>query len=109
VRFLIDTQLPRALVPLLRGLNHEVDHVLDLEMAQSPDNELWHYAKEHESIIVTKDEDFADWVSAGRPGPAIVWLRIGNCTNPELMDWLLPSWPRIVENLENGDRLVEVV
>lgn len=60
-------------------------------------------------MIVTKDEDFAEWVLAGRPGPPVVWLRIGNCMNAELMAWLLPQWSHVAEALERGERLVEIV
>ena|GEM_PF-4772524 len=54
------------------------------------------------------DEDFAEGIMADRTGPAAVWLRIGNCTNSELLGWLLSLWPQEVEALENGERLVEV-
>lgn len=108
MRFLIDTQLPKALSRRLREAGYDVEHVQELDMEQSPDNDLWLYAIEHQSVVVTKDEDFAEWVSAERPGPAVVWLRIGNCTNAELQEWLLPLWPQIVEALERGDRLIEV-
>lgn len=79
MRFLLDTQLPRTLAALLAGAGHEVEHVLDRDMAQSPDNDLWRYAIAHQAIIVAKDEDFTEWVLAGRRGPAVVWLRIGSC------------------------------
>jgi predicted nuclease of predicted toxin-antitoxin system len=108
VRFLLDTQLPKALARKLRNAGHEVEHVLELAMGQSPDNDLWQYAIEHQAVIVSKDEDFADWVLAGRPGPAVIWLRVGNCTNAELMEWLLPLWPQVLEALERGDHLVEI-
>lgn len=85
-----------------------VEHVLELALAQSPDGDLWQYAIKHAAVIVTKDEDFAEWVLTGRSGPFVVWLRIGNCTNAELIEWLLPLWPQVVEALQRGDRLIEV-
>ncbi|WP_043589688.1 DUF5615 family PIN-like protein [Geminisphaera colitermitum] len=109
MRFLVDTQLPKALARRLREAGHEAEHVLELAMGQSPDNDLWQYAAARQEVIVSKDEDFADWVRAGRPGPSVVWLRIGNCTNAELMEWLLPNWPLVVEALKRGERLVEVL
>jgi hypothetical protein len=39
----------------------------------------------------------------------VVWLRVGNCTNAELVDWLLPVWPDVVNAMESGERLVEVL
>jgi len=43
----------------------------------------------------------------GRPGPAVIWLRIGNCSNPALRAWLEPMLPAVIRQLENGERLVE--
>jgi predicted nuclease of predicted toxin-antitoxin system len=57
---------------------------------------------------MTKDEDFAERVRRGRPGPAVVWLRIGNCSNRALRAWLEPLLPAIVSQIEQGDRLLEV-
>ncbi len=108
VRFLIDTQLPKLLAKRLRETGYESDHVLEIALGQSPDNDIWQYAAAKGAVIVTKDEDFAEWVLAGRSGPAIVWLRIGNCTNAELLASLLPAWPQVIEALEAGDRLIEV-
>jgi predicted nuclease of predicted toxin-antitoxin system len=108
VRFVIDTQLPKLLARRLEQQGYEARHLLDLDLAQSPDNDIWRYALENEAVIVSKDEDFAQWLLSGRPGPKVAWLRIGNCTNAELIDWLLPVWPDVVGLLEGGESLVEV-
>jgi predicted nuclease of predicted toxin-antitoxin system len=108
VRFLIDTQLPQILAARLREAGYDARHVMELGLAQSPDNEIWEFADEYENIILTKDEDFAHWVLTARKGPAVVWLRVGNCTNHDLLGWILPAFPRIIESLKQGDRLVEV-
>ena len=77
-------------------------------LAQSKDTQVWRYAQENGAVVVTKDEDFAEWVRRGRPGPAIVWLRIGNSSTRALLAWMEPLLPAIVRQLEQGDRLVEV-
>lgn len=109
MRFLIDTQLPKLLANHLCAHGEQALHVLELTMADSPDNLLWQYAIENTAVIITKDEDFAEWILAGRPGPQVVWLRVGNCTNTELLNWLMPCWPHIVDHLRSGERLVEVI
>jgi len=96
LRFLVDTQLPKLLSRRLKDAGHAAEHVLDLNLGQSPDNDLWRYASANDAVIVSKDEDFAQWVMSGRSGPKVVWLRVGNCTNAELVDWLLPVWPDVV-------------
>jgi predicted nuclease of predicted toxin-antitoxin system len=108
VRFLIDNQLPSALAGWLRERGHEAEHVLTVGLAQGKDTPVWRYAQAQEAVVITKDEDFAEWVRRGRPGPRVVWLRIGNSTKRALFDWLEPLLPAIVRQLQQGDRLIEV-
>ncbi len=108
MKFLVDTQLPKMLARRLEREGHEAEHVLDLDLGQSTDNDVWRNAEKVDAVIVSKDEDFAQWIMSGRSGPKVVWLRVGNCTNAELVGWLLPVWPDVVRALESGERLVEV-
>src|SRR5580658_7157663 len=91
VRFLVDTQLPAALARWLRDKGHQAEDVLDVNLAQSKDTPIWRSAQEHGAVIVTKDEDFAEWVrrvvlalrlcgcvSATRP-PVICWFGWSHC------------------------------
>ncbi|MGP8200901.1 MAG: DUF5615 family PIN-like protein [Limisphaerales bacterium] len=108
MRFLVDTQLPAALARWLREHGHEAEHVLEISLAQSKDTLIWHYAQEQGQVIIIKDEGFAEWVRRGRPGPSVVWLRLGNSSKRVLLVWLEPLLPLIVQKLEQKDRLVEV-
>lgn len=58
---------------------------------------------------MTKDEDFAILAILDATGPQVVWLRIGNCSNRELIHWLGPMLPQIVSRLQRGERLIEVI
>jgi len=107
-QFLVDTQLPASLARWLTAQGFPSEHVLDVKLAQSEDNPIWLYAARTGAAIVTKDEDFAHWVRCGRPGPAVVWLRIGNCRKAALLSWLELLLPQIVQQLQRGDRLIEV-
>ena len=106
--FLVDTQLPKAVAIRLRSEGYGAHHVLELGMGQSSDSDLWLHASIHGYVIITKDEDFAQWTLASRPGPQIIWLRIGNCKNTELIDWLMPMWLQVIDALEYGERLIEI-
>jgi predicted nuclease of predicted toxin-antitoxin system len=108
VRFLVDNQLPGALASWLRQRGHEAEHVLAVQLAQAKDNPIWHYAESTGAVIVSKDEDFAEWVRRGRPGPAVVWLRLGNSTRRTLLAWIEVRWPSVLQQLAVGERLVEV-
>jgi predicted nuclease of predicted toxin-antitoxin system len=83
-------------------------HVLHVGLAQSKDNPIWNYCLTENLIIITKDEDFAQWIRQGRIGPRVVWLRIGNASKPALFAWLDPRWPSILQRLASNDRLIEV-
>ena len=108
MRFLVDTQLPAELARWLRGRGHDAEHVFEIGLAQSKDTAIWLHAQSHGAAILTKDEDFAEWVRRGRSGPPVVWLRIGNASKRTLLLWFDPLLPRIITKLEQGDRLIEV-
>ncbi|MBI3874565.1 MAG: DUF5615 family PIN-like protein [Verrucomicrobia bacterium] len=108
MRFLVDNQLPGALAGLLRGQGHEAEHVLEIGLAQGKDNPIWQHAIAKQAVIITKDEDFAEWVRRGRPGPSVVWLRVGNTSRQALLTWFVSVLPTIISDLNNGERLVEV-
>lgn len=108
MRFLVDAQLPPALARFLSERGHDAHHVMDLGMEKAPDRAIWIWAEEHGAAIVTKDEDFAQWIALSDSGPQIVWIRLGNTTRRTLVAALQGSLPAIVQALEQGERLVEV-
>ena len=109
MRFLIDAQLPPALARFMEGEGHECAHVVEVGLVDAADGPIWNYAVANAAVVVTKDEDFPTRKAAGKGGPAVVWLRVGNCSNRALMQWLAPLWPAIVERLAQGEGLIEVV
>lgn len=56
---------------MLQGLGEEAEHLFDIGLLNAPDGRIWEYAIEHDSIFVTKDEDFAIRASVSRNPPAI--------------------------------------
>ena len=62
MRFLIDTQLPKVLARRLNESGYACEHVLDRDLGQSSDNTIWNFALENEIVIVSKDDDFAEWI-----------------------------------------------
>ena len=72
MRFLIDAQLPPALVRLIRDTGHECEHVADILMRDADDSPIWNYAVEHDAAIITKDEDFAYLKAVRSGGPRFV-------------------------------------
>ncbi len=108
MKFLVDQQLPPALVEWLRGRGHEAEHVRNVGLRDAEDPDIWRYAVGAGAAVLTKDEDFASRRSHSASGPQIVWLRIGNSTTPQLLGWLGTSWSSIESALKNGRAVIEV-
>lgn len=60
MRFLIDANLPRSALPLLRRLGHEAQHVRDLGLGAAPDEQIAAHARASASVVLTRDLDFSD-------------------------------------------------
>lgn len=108
MRFLIDAQLPPALTRFISAHGHDAEHVIDIGQPDIPDRNLWHYAMEHDAILVTKDSDFIDMALVTEHSPAVVWVRVGNTRRQELLRWLEPLIDVIVERVDSGNRLIEL-
>jgi predicted nuclease of predicted toxin-antitoxin system len=87
---------------------HEAWHVEEIGLRDAEDPPIWRYAFEKQAVLLTKDEDFAVRVRQSQSGPVVVWLRIGNCSNQALQVWFAPLLPAILEEIEKGNRFIEV-
>lgn len=108
MKFLIDAQLPPSLVHLLKSLGCEAEHVEDVSLRSAGDEMIRGYAASNGSVLVTKDRDF---IPASGPDSAklqIVWVRTGNVSNRKLFERLTTRWPRVLEHLESGAKIVEL-
>lgn len=108
MNFLVDAQLPQGLSRWIGEAGHTARHVSDVLLEDADDNDIWSYAIEHNYIIVTKDEDFAERLSRTATGPTVIWLRIGNATNRVLLRWIDIRWTTVVALLDDGHKLIEV-
>jgi len=108
VKILVDEQLPPALAVWLRGQGCDASHVRDLGLARGKDAQIWAKAAALGAAVITKDEDYVA-LSKGRTNEVpVVWVRVGNCTNPALLRWFGPLWPAVLRRLEAGEMLIEV-
>lgn len=108
MRFLVDAQLPPALALWLREAGHDAQHVEEMNLRDAEDTPIWRYALEHQTILITNDEDFAERARQTNNAPVIVWLRIGNASNRALQRWFMPQLPQILEWIEQGVRVLEI-
>lgn len=106
--FLIDNQLPSALAKWLRENGHFATHVLDLKFGQASDEVIWAYAAKHGFVIASKDEDFVQFSFLRPERVPVIWIRLGNCRTKDLLSAWENSWPKIMQELDAGARLIEV-
>ena len=84
MRLLFDEQLSEELLKSLHDLFPDSLHIRQLGAGGSPDLIVWQLAREHNCLLVTKDEDFHRLsVLRGAP-PKVVWLRLGNCATEDV-------------------------
>lgn len=88
MRLLFDEQLSEELLQLLQDLFPDSLHVRRLGAGGSADSRVWDLAREHDCLLVTKDEDFHRLSVLRGPPPNVVWLRLGNCTTEDVADLL---------------------
>lgn len=109
MRFLVDAQLPPALARWLTDRGHAAEHVSDRGMAAADDRDIWEYARATAAVIITKDGDFAARRALAAAGPTVVWIRLGNTRRRELLAWFAARLPMVLEALERGESLIEIV
>jgi len=109
MKFIVDAQLPPALAQCLTRLGHEAEHVVNVGLLGADDRSIQQYADEHNLVVITKDEDFTANLFLQKNNPAVIWLRVGNCSNQALLNWFLPILPKILLRLQEGEKLIEVV
>ncbi len=107
VFFVCDVHIPRQLLAYLRSKGHDGVHVLDLGLGQSEDSDIWRFADDHDGVIVTKDTDFIV-LAAEKPGPRILRVCLGNCSNRELLHRVERDLAMILDRFDAGSRLVEL-
>ena len=107
-RFLLDAQLPPGLATRLTARGYLAEHVNRVRLGAAGDEAIWRHAQRVRATLVTKDEDFAARLPL-KSASAVLWIRIGNCSNHVLIQKLRPLLPEIVKRLQEGEKLIEVI
>jgi predicted nuclease of predicted toxin-antitoxin system len=108
MRFLVDAQRPPSLARSLGERGLSATPVRELGLRESDDGSIWNFTTAGGWIVMTKDDDFVARCVGNPAAPAVVWLRLGNCTNRVLFAWLEPFLPEILRRLDAGEKLIEV-
>ena len=109
IRFLVDAQLPPGLAYRLTARGYPAEHVNRVDLGIASDRDVWRYDARTAATLVTKDEDFAALAGQEPAGPQVVWVRVGNISNDALWRALEPQLDQIIQALNAGERIVEVL
>jgi len=60
MRFLVDANLPRAIIAALEPAGHQVEFARDVGLGAAPDEQIAARARESGAALLTRDMDFAD-------------------------------------------------
>jgi predicted nuclease of predicted toxin-antitoxin system len=108
VKFLVDNQLPPGLARFIQTeFDVQAVHVIDVGLRDASDAEIWIYVSNNDSILISKDEDFANMILQ-IPTAKLIWVRFGNCRKAFLLNAFERMWSRILERLDSGDSLIEI-
>ena len=108
MKFLVDNQLPVALAKYLRGRGFDCQHVLEVGLAEANDAALCEYANDHDSTVISKDEDFVFFAKQPEARIRLIWVRLGNCRTAILLAAFETAWPQIEAALNSGDQVIEI-
>jgi predicted nuclease of predicted toxin-antitoxin system len=94
----------------LKSVFGECAHVDLIELdLPAKDRDIWNYAKEHDYIIITKDNDFVNLLEFNGFPPRVVLIKTGNNDRRALAE-LFISAKSMIEDLEhNNYGLLEIV
>ena len=107
IQFIVDTQLPPVLATYLRRKGWNAVHTTNYPQAQFlTDSEIRAIATDENRIVVTKDEDFADYFWAKSSPPRVLLLRVGNIKNNDLINLFEANLNTVVELFEADADLV---
>ena len=105
----VDAQLPPTLANWLTlTFGVEAFALRDLELRDAQDIVIFEAARSENAVIMTKDSDFIDLVCRLGTPPQILWLTCGNVTNRNLQRLLSITLPNALEQLRQGEMIVEI-
>lgn len=108
MRLLLDAQLSRMLARHLEGQGYQASHIFDHLRADAEDREIAEFANRLGACVMTKDADFVDLARSGSLNHTLVWLRIPNLSNAELIQRVDQGIPAIVSAVRRNVRIAEI-
>lgn len=109
MKLLLDENLSRRLIPFLQEDYPDSSQVCLLGLERADDATIREFARDHDYVLVTKDEDFKDLAEHYGAPPQIVLLKIGNSDKAAVLRLLKEKRQQIEELLsESSTTCVEI-
>lgn len=89
LKLLLDENLSRRILPALVLRFPGSSHVVAQGLSAAGDEEVWTWARTHDFVIVTKDEDFHTLSDLHGHPPRVVRLALGNSSNEQVLQMLI--------------------
>ncbi len=83
-RLFFDEPLSEELCKTLAAVFPGSLHIRLLGQGGAADTTVWDLARQHECLVVSKDEDFHRLTLLRGAPPKFVWIRLGNCTTDDI-------------------------
>ena len=111
MRLLLDANLSWRLAKTLNDVFYYIIHVEKTDLPiPAKDIEIWEYARKHDLMIVTNDEDYYHLLSQKGFPPKIILLRMGNQSTKRITEILTKHQQDILDLYETKDYgLLEIV
>jgi predicted nuclease of predicted toxin-antitoxin system len=90
-QLLFDENLSPKLPALIGDQFPSSRHVRDVGLRGATDQNIWNFAPGADFTIVTKHDDFRGLSLLRGAPPKVIWLVIGNCTTPEILQVLMEN------------------
>lgn len=106
-KWLIDTQLPPKLVNIFIDFGYNAVHTKSFpDGIFFTDTQIRNIALNENRIIVTKDSDFCNDHFKKAKMPPVLYLKIGNISNRDLINLLKLNLPVVISAIESGSKLI---
>lgn len=109
MKLIFDQNLSRHLVDRVRDVFPDSTHVIVQGLQTSTDRDVWEYAREHGFVIVSKDSDFRQLAFLYGPPPKVIWLRVGNISTAQVLQFILDRTEAIESFAGNEDEALLVI
>ena len=103
MRLLLDANLSYRLVKPLQELFPGTTHVLNQQLNAAEDLAIWQFARQNNFTIVTQDNDFFELASLKGHPPKVIWLRLGNTANLNVLHQIQAHFTDIQQFIEQAE------